>query len=766
MIAGAMELSFRGATGVAGLSTLEVKDAITGTSMIYVHASDLVEAVDAAANAIPQVAGPMLWLDPSQPRAVRIKDLISRMSLAEKVRQMGNGAPAIHRPGLDLPGYDYWSEALHGVANNAGVTVFPQAIANGATWDPGLVKQMGGFIGIEGRAKNNANRARLNGNSPRFGGLNFWSPNINLFRDPRWGRGQETYGEDDFLLGRMGVAFIQGLQGDDLRYTLALACAKHYAVHSGPEPLRHVINIDPSERDFYENYLPHFEAAVREGHVGAIMSAYNAVYGVPAPASKLLLTDLLRTRWGFDGQVVSDCDAVGDIWRNHRYVRTAAEAAADALKAGNDLCCGQTFNALIYSVSSNLVTMSDIDTSLGRILEARFKLGLFDPTNLNPFLMIGTNELDTPEHRQVALQLARESLVLLKNNGVLPLDRSKVKRIAVFGDNATDQRMLYGNYNGTPSHATTILDGIRALAGPGVEVIWAQGCPLATRTNTAGGRGGGFGGVRGGGLPVAARPGPELLTEALSNAANADVLIYVGGINSQLEGEENPRANGYIGFNGGDRTSIELPQVQEDFVHALYATGKPVIMVNCSGSAMAMPWEAANLPAILQAWYPGEEGGRAVGEVLFGDVSPSGPSAGDVLQVHVGSAGVHELFHGQPDVSVFHGPAVVCLRARVELHQVHLWRRKVGIEQGGVQWRSQGDFHGKKCGQGGWGRGGAGVFPACELQGGAAEAGVVRFCAGASGAGPEREHQHGDSGGPAAVLGCGEERLCGGAGEV
>ena len=205
---------------------------------------------------------------------------------------------------------------------------------------------MGGIIGIEGRAKNNANRARLNGNSPRFGGLNFWSPNINLFRDPRWGRGQETYGEDDFLLGRMGVAFILGLQGDDPKYTLALACAKHYAVHSGPEPSRHVINIDPSERDFYENYLPHFEAAVREGHVGAIMSAYNAVYGVPAPASKLLLTDILRDRWGFDGQVVSDCDAVGDIWRNHRYVRTAAEAAAAALKAGNDLCCGQTFNSL------------------------------------------------------------------------------------------------------------------------------------------------------------------------------------------------------------------------------------------------------------------------------------------------------------------------------------------------------------------------------------------------------------------------------------
>jgi beta-glucosidase len=619
-LGGAMELTFHATTGTAKMNTLEIKNAATGTSVIYVHAGDLTEDADLVAHQIPQVSGPVLWLDPSQPRAVRVKDLISRMSLAEKVRQMGNGAPAIHRPGLDLPGYDYWSEALHGVANTANVTVFPQAIANGATWDPDLVKEMGGFIGIEGRAKNNYNREQRNGNSPRFGGLNFWSPNINIFRDPRWGRGQETYGEDTFLTSRMGVAFILGLQGDDPKYTLALACAKHYAVHSGPEALRHVIDIDPSERDFYETYLPHFEAAVREGHVGAIMSAYNSVYGEPAPASKLLLTDLLRDRWGFDGQVVSDCDAVGDIWRNHHTVRTAAEAAALAIKAGNDLCCGQTFNSLLASVRSNLVTVAEIDTSLGRILESRFKLGLFDPTNMNPYLLISTNQLDTPEHRQVALQLARESLVLLKNDGVLPLDRSKIKRIAVFGENATDQRMLYGNYNGTPTHAVTILNGIRDLAGAGVDVTYAQGCPLVVRT------GGGFGRGFGGQPATPPRPPVELLAEALTNAANADILIYVGGINAQLEGEEgNARGSGGIeGFSNGDRTRIELPQVQEDFIHALYATGKPVIVVNCSGSPMAMPWEAEHLPAIVQAWYPGEEGGRAVGEVLFGNVNPSG----------------------------------------------------------------------------------------------------------------------------------------------
>jgi beta-glucosidase len=625
-IGGPVVVSFRATTGTAMLNTLEVSNPATATTLVSLRASDLADQTDAAARQIPQVSGPALWLDPSQPMAVRVKDLISRMSLAEKTRQMGNTAPAIHRTGLDLPGYDYWSEALHGVANTRDVTVFPQAIANGATWDPDMVKQMGHIIGIEGRAKNNDNRARNNGNSPRFGGLNFWSPNINLFRDPRWGRGQETYGEDTFLTSRMGVAFIQGLQGDDPKYTLALACSKHYAVHSGPESLRHVIDIYPSERDLYETYLPHFEAAVREGHVGAIMSAYNSVDGEPVPSSTFLLTDILRKRWGFDGQVVSDCDAVADIWRNHHTVKTAAEAAARAVKGGTDLCCGSTYNSLLAAVHSNLITVAEIDTALGRVLDSRFKLGLFDPTNLNPYLQITLADNNTPEHRKLALQLARESVVLLKNDGLLPLNRSKVKKIAVFGENATDRRMLYGNYNGTPSSEVTILQGIKAIAGANIEVTYAQGCPLITRgTNAAGGgrRGGrGFGGE-----PAAPpRPPEELRAEALSNAVSADILIYVGGINSQLEGEEgNARATGGAeGFSNGDRTRIELPQVQEDFIHALQATGKSVIFINCSGSAMAIPWEDEHLPAILQAWYPGEEGGTAVAETLFGDNNPSG----------------------------------------------------------------------------------------------------------------------------------------------
>jgi beta-glucosidase len=620
-LGGPIVVNFHATTGTAKMNTIEVKDAATGTSVLFVRAEDLVDQADSSARQIPQVSGPVLWLDPSQPTAVRVKDLISRMSLAEKVRQMGNTAPSIHRAALDLPAYDYWSEALHGVIS-ANTTVFPQAIANGATWDPDLVKTMGHAIGIEGRAKNNFNRARRNGDSPRFGGLNFWSPNINLFRDPRWGRGQETYGEDTFLLARMGVAFIQGLQGDDPKHVLALACAKHYVVHSGPEPLRHTFDVYPSERDLYETYLPHFEAAVREGHVGAIMSSYNAVYGEPVPSSNFLLTEVLRNRWGFDGQVVSDCDAVGDIWRNHHTVRTAAEAAARAVKGGTDLCCGQTYNSLLEAVRSNYITAAEIDTALGRVLESRFKLGLFDPSNSVPYLQITMAENDTPEHRKLALQLARESLVLLKNDGLLPLDRSRVKRIAVFGENATSQRMLYGNYNGTPSSAISILDGIRAIAGTNVQVSYALGCPLVIRTVSGGTGRGGFGGQ-----PAALpRPLPELQAEALSNAASADILIYVGGINSQLEGEEgNARGSGGVeGFRNGDRTRIELPQMQEDFLHALHATGKPVILINCSGSAMAIPWEAEHLPAILQAWYPGEEGGRAVGEVLFGDVNPSG----------------------------------------------------------------------------------------------------------------------------------------------
>ncbi|HUZ08114.1 MAG TPA: glycoside hydrolase family 3 C-terminal domain-containing protein, partial [Candidatus Paceibacterota bacterium] len=413
----------------------------------------------------------------------------------------------------------------------------------------------------------------------------------------------------------MGVAFIQGLQGDDPTYMLAMACAKQFAVHSGPEPLRHKFDVEPSQRDLYEMYLPQFEMAVRQGHVGGVMGAYNSVFGVPCCASTFLLTDILRKQWGFDGYIVSDCGAIHNIWgpQEHHYVNTPEEAAAAAVKAGCDLCCGGDYSALVRAVQEGLITEKEIDQALTYTLWTRFKLGLFDPANIVPYSQIGIDQNDTPEHRQLALKVARESLVLLKNDGVLPLDRSKIKKIAVFGENAASLNMLRGNYSGTPSRSVTVLDGIRAIAGTNIEVTFSEGCPLVTRTNGDGGQ------------PVMTPLDvAELRAAALSDAANADVLIYVGGINSQLESEESSRANIYDGFNGGDRTTIELPQVQENFVHALHATGKPLIMVNCSGSAMAMPWEVKNLPAILQAWYPGEQGGQAVAEVLFGDVNPSG----------------------------------------------------------------------------------------------------------------------------------------------
>ena len=399
------------------------------------------------------------------------------MSLAEKVAQLKNAAPAIRR--LGLPAYNYWSEALHGVAANGNATVFPQAIGMAATWDPALIREEASVIGIEGRAKFNDYASKHNGNAKWFGGLTFWSPNINIFRDPRWGRGQETYGEDPFLTGAIGVAFIRGLQGDDTRYFKAVACAKHYAVHSGPEPERHRFDAVPPERDLYETYLPHFEMAVREGHVGGVMGAYNSVNGVPACASSFLLTDLLRKQWGFDGYIVSDCGAIHNIWGQgeHHYVATPEEAAADAVKAGCNLCCGGDYNALAGAVQKGLISEKEIDQALYYTLWTRFRLGLFDPPENCSYAKIGIDQNDTPEHEALALKVAEEAVVLLKNDGLLPLDRSKIKRIAVIGPNADSASMLEGNYNGKAARPVTILSGIKKVAGPDIEVTFAAGCP-------------------------------------------------------------------------------------------------------------------------------------------------------------------------------------------------------------------------------------------------------------------------------------------------
>jgi len=603
-IKGPLTVAFEARENTAKFNTFEVKDA-SGASVVAFNASELAEPFTDAATRIPEINEPPIWKDPAQPLPARENDLIRRMSLAEKVAQLQNDAPSI--PRIGLPAYNYWNEALHGVANNGNATVFPEPVGMASTWNPELLHQEGHVVGLEGRAKFNNYVSKHNGDAKWWTGLTFWTPNINIFRDPRWGRGQETYGEDPYLTGAIGVEFIKGIQGDDPNYMLAMACAKHYAVHSGPEAERHRFDAQPSERDLYETYLPQFEMAVREGHVGGVMGAYNSVNGVPCCANYFLLTDLLRKQWGFDGYVVSDCDAISDIWRpqQHHYVNTPEEAAAAAVKAGCNLSCGGDYNALVRAVQKGLITEKEIDQALYYTLWTRFRLGLFDPAEKVPYSKITIKDNDTPEHRQLALEIARQSLVLLKNDGILPLDRSKVKRIAVIGPNGNSTTMLHGNYNGTASHSISILSGIKQLAGKNIEVTFAQGCPITTETDRG----------------IAAwsrqdndttRPLPELDAEALSHATNADLIIYVGGITPAQEGEM------------FDRDSIELPEVQEKLVQELHATGKPVVMVNCSGSAIALPWEAEHLSAILQAWYPGEEGGRAVGEVLFGDVNPSG----------------------------------------------------------------------------------------------------------------------------------------------
>ena len=597
---GPLAVTFTGRNGDAKLNTFEIRDA-DKNSVIFLRTSDLMDAEDSSALTIPVANGPEIWSDDSQPTDARVKDLVSRLSLAEKIQEMRNGAAAI--PRLGIPAYDYWSECLHGVARAGTATVFPQAIGMAATWDLPLVHNEADVIATEARAKHNEYVRTHDGDSARYYGLTFWTPNINIFRDPRWGRGQETYGEDPFLTGRLGVAFIKGLQGDDPNYIKAMACAKHFAVHSGPEPERHVFNVDPSERDFYETYLPQFEAAVREGHVGAVMGAYNSVYGKPACANPLLLTEILRDQWGFEGHVVSDCGAIYDIFANHKFAASSDEAAADAVKAGDDLCCGTDYNSLVRAVKKRLISQKEIDTAVGRLLEARFRLGLFDPASKVPFAQIPISENDTPEHAALALKVAEESIVLLKNNGVLPLDRTKIKHIAVIGANADSVPILLGNYNGTPSHPITILQGIKDSVGTNADVVYEMGCPLATQKD--------------GQIPSA-----ENRANAIKTAMAADVVIYVGGISPRLEGEE-MKVN-FDGFSGGDRTQIELPAVQNDLLQALQATGKPVVFVNCSGSAIAMSWAAENLSAIVQAWYPGEEGGRAVADVLFGDENPAG----------------------------------------------------------------------------------------------------------------------------------------------
>ncbi|MEO6003104.1 MAG: glycoside hydrolase family 3 C-terminal domain-containing protein [Opitutus sp.] len=599
---GPLQLTFTGTKGRALFNTVLITDS-AGGEIVSFAANELADAFSAAAMIPPKVTEPAIWRDAAKPLRVRADDLIRRMALAEKVSQLKNAAPSI--PRLGLPAYDYWNEALHGVANNGFATVFPEPIGAAASWNPELFRREGRVIGIEGRAKFNDYANEHHGDSKWWAGLTYWTPNINIFRDPRWGRGQETYGEDPYLTGEIGIEFVKGIQGDDPKYMLAMACAKHYAVHSGPERDRHRFNAEISDRDLFDTYLPQFERVVREGKVAGVMSAYNALNGVPVSANAFLLRELVRDRWGFEGYIVSDCDAIRDIYgeKQHHYVKTAEEAAAAAVKAGCNLCCGGDYNALVRSVQQGLITEKEIDEALYHTLWTRFRLGLFDPADQVPYSKYSLKDNDLPEHGQVALDLARQSIVLLKNTGILPLDRSKLKQIAVIGPNGDSKSMLEGNYHGSSSQPISILDGIKRITKGDIKVTFALGSPTTTKPGSA---------PWSGQDNTTKRSVAELKAEALAQAAEADVIVYVGGITAAQEGES------------FDRESIELPQEQEELVQALHATGKPVVFVNCSGSAMALSWEDEHLPALLQAWYPGQSGGRAVAEVLFGIVNPSG----------------------------------------------------------------------------------------------------------------------------------------------
>ena len=692
---------------------------------------------------------PLPYMDPTLPVDRRVDDLIGRMTLEEKVQQMRDHAPAI--PRLGVPKYDWWNEGLHGVAFAGSATEFPQVIGMAATWDAPLVHHMGEVISTEARAK--YNEAIRQNQHEMFFGLTFWAPNINIFRDPRWGRGQETYGEDPFLTGRMGVAFVTGMQGDDPGHPRVVSTTKHFAVHSGPESTRHRANVDLSAHDLEDTYLPAFRAAITEAHAQSVMCAYNAIDGAPACANTMLLRDHLRDAWHFDGYVVSDCAAVADVYEGHHYTPDMAHAAAAALKAGTDLECGygqgQAFPALVEAVHQQLVTEADLNNALRRLFRARFDLGTFDPPASYAFGRISLAENNSPEHRALALQAARESIVLLKNkDGALPLPAG-VRRIAVVGPTAELVQSLQGNYNAPPpdpvypvtgiekrfakanvsyAQGSTLVEGMAmpiehtALspvtgAGHGLSAEYfnspdLSGQPVLTRTDTninfnwdkvtpvAGlGRNNfsmrwsgnftppapgdyklgvrmnycyacenaeGFRlfldgklfvssdhkstGERGGVIeapvhfadakPHAIRleylhgtgsagidltwqaPAAVLRNEAVDAAKNADVTIALVGLSPSLEGEEMPMK--LDGFSGGDRTAIDLPADQEELLKALAGAGKPLIVVLQNGSALAVNWANEHADAVLDAWYPGEEGGTAIAETLAGDNNPAG----------------------------------------------------------------------------------------------------------------------------------------------
>ena len=522
----------------------------------------------------------------------RIDDLVSRMTLEEKVGQLMYDAPAI--PRLGVPKYNWWNEALHGVARNGRATVFPQAIGMAAAWDVDLLQRVASAIGDEARAKYNVSVA--NDFREIYQGLTFWSPNVNIFRDPRWGRGHETYGEDPYLTSRMGVAFVKGLQGDDPNYLKAAACAKHFAVHSGPEELRHEFDAVVSMKDMWETYLPAFEALVTEARVEAVMGAYNRVNGAPCSAHPYLMGEVLRGKWKFDGYYVSDCWAIRDFYQGHNIVENAAEAAALALNEGCDLNCGSTYPSLIESVAAGLTTEAMLEKNLKQLLKTRFRLGLFDPEDRVPFNTYGPDLIATEENRQLAREIATKGVVLLKNeDNALPIAKDLAK-VYVTGPTATHMQALLANYYGVNENMVTLLEGIVGKTSPQTKVNYRQGA-LLDRENVN---------------PIDWHSG---------EATTADVTIACVGISQLIEGEE---GESIASPHKGDREQIGLPENQVKFLKLLRSKAKKLVVVMTGGSPIACPEVYDLADAFLFVWYPGQEGGNAVADVIFGDVSPSG----------------------------------------------------------------------------------------------------------------------------------------------
>jgi beta-glucosidase len=719
---------------------ISVNNVCGRTSFSLVLALVVLGAVLSPGQSTRPAEVPSIYLDPSQPIEARVNDLVSRMTLEEKASQLVNQSRAI--PRLQIPEYDWRSEALHGIAGAGLATVFPEPIGIAATFDTALTHELAAAIGTEGRAKHN--KAVRAGRRDILEGLDFWAPNINIFRDPRWGRGQETYGEDPFLTSRMAVAFVTGMQGDDPKYLRVISTPKHFAVHSGPEPSRHIRNVEVSNHDMEDTYLPAFRAAVVEGKAGSIMCAYNRLNGEPACANSFLLEHKLRGAWNFEGYVVGDCDSVDEIFSEHHFTKTIEETAALSLQRGTDNECIDSYSKVsgnddykkyLDAVGQGLLTEAQIDTSVKRLLRARFQLGMFDPPELVSYSQASESEIGSEAHGKLALKVAQESMVLLKNNGVLPL-RDHIGKIAVVGPLATSARALAGNYSGTPPSTTTVLEGIQkqfrnakvtfsagtnflrqetlipaavysgkdgqpGLIGEYFQNKEFKGEPLVVRRDTyinleplphdqnsltqppgltdfsirwtgmlspiesgayrlfASGhtnrlwlddklilddsaadgslsqpvvqleKGHKYGlrlesvvqddgGAQLSWLPLIVDP----LAQAMQEAAQADTIIAVLGITSQLEGEE--LSVKVPGFDGGDRTSLNLPKDEEDLLEALKGTGKPLVLVLMNGSALSVNWANANADAILESWYAGEEGGTAVAQTLAGENNPAG----------------------------------------------------------------------------------------------------------------------------------------------